>query len=295
MESIRPIPEVPIKKVTEDFINARRVERLSERTLEDYGLTLRRFVSFVGPDTPFSQIGTSQVRGFMGSLTQLSNKSLLNVYAGLSSLWTWATKEGLAGEHIMRRVTPPKPEERIIHPLTEREFRKLLGSLSSDKLRDRALLLFLLDTGVRATELSELKICDLQDGHVRVFGKGAKEREIPLSRRVYKALSDYLAQRGKLSPKSPLFAVPEGGPISRYALRKLVVRIANRAGVSDVHPHRFRHTFALLYLRNGGDAISLQKLLGHSTLDMVKKYVELADDDIQEIHRRASPVENWGL
>jgi integrase/recombinase XerD len=78
-------------------------------------------------------------------------------------------------------------------------------------------------------------------------------------------------------------------------LQKILRKIGNRGGVSNVHPHRFRHTFAIQYLRNSGDPYTLQALLGHSSLDMVKNYLRIAQIDIDTAHRRASPVDNWRL
>lgn len=284
--------------VIAEYMSARRAERLSERTLEDYSLTYKRFLAFIGPDARFDEITAGRIREFIGSLdSNLSKKTVLNVHVALSSLWTWAVREKYAVDHIVRRVTPPKPEERSILPLSDVEVKKLLATLEKDKERNRAIILFLLDTGVRASELSSLTIEDIEGEYVKIFGKGSKERRVAMSRRTMRALVDYLSQRGKISPKAPVFVVGPDGirPISRHTLRKMLARLGERAGVPNVHPHRFRHTMAVTYLRNGGDAISLQKVLGHSTLDMVKTYVQLAEDDLREIHRRASPVENWGL
>lgn len=294
MTNPEPTPAT-LQLVIEEYTAARRAARMSERTLEDYGTTFRRFLQFIGPNTQFSEITPQRVRIFLGGFDSVSDKTVLNYYIALSSLWTWACKEGYAPEHIIQRVEPPDPEDRVITPLSLEDVKKLLAALDKDKIRNKAIILFLLDTGVRASELGGLRIKDLQGSEVIVFGKGSKERQIPLSRRALKTLGDYLMTRGKLKQSDPLFAVASGKPINRNTLKKMVSRLGVRAGVNNVHPHRFRHTFALQFLRNGGDAITLQKLLGHTSLDMVKKYVDIANDDAQFIHQRASPVENWGL
>ena len=127
------------------------------------------------------------------------------------------------------------------------------------------------------------------------MGKGSKERILPICPRVAQALWKYLASRGVTLPGEPLFATANGTPMDRHRLLKQLGAIGRRAGVKNVHPHRFRHTFAINFLRNGGNAYTLQMILGHSTMDMVKTYLNIAQADIQSVHRLASPVANMRL
>ena len=83
--------------------------------------------------------------------------------------------------------------------------------------------------------------------------------------------------------------------LSRYGLGRLIGRLGQRSGVRDAYPHRFRHTFAINFLRNGGNIYVLQEILGHSTLEMVRRYVKLAERDLASGHQLASPVANWNL
>lgn len=284
-----------LAQAIEEYFMAKRAQRLSQNTINDYTVTLKRFLYFIGADTPFSEITPSHIRDFLATLNT-SNKTVRNAHVTLSSLWTWALADGLCYEHVVRKVTPPEPEQRIIKPLTYEEVKRLIAEASKrDAKRNRALILFLLDTGVRASELCSLTIENLRGNTVSVLGKGSKEREIPLSANLLHALLDYLSTRKNAGRKAPLFATKSERPLKRQSLLKWLVRLGERAGVSNVHPHRFRHTFAVTYLRNGGDALSLQRLLGHSSLDMVKKYVQLASEDLAAIHKRASPVSNWNL
>lgn len=278
------------------YVDAKKAEFLSPRTIESYVSILKHFSEHIGQDKIFSAIETKHIRSFLGNLN-VSKKTALNAHITLSSLWTWAVSDGLVVDHVVRRVKAPEPEQREIIPFTNSEIHRILESVDLQKyrLRNRAIVLILLDTGVRATELCTLTMKDLQDVNLKVFGKGAKERNIPMSRRTLTALSEYLKTRKKQTEDSPVFAVENGRPMDRGTLRKLLDRAGNLSGVPDVHAHRFRHTFAINFLRNSGDAIALQDMLGHSTLDMVKRYVHLAESDIQDIHRRASPVENWKL
>ncbi len=159
------------------------------------------------------------------------------------------------------------------------------------------MVLLLLDTGIRASELCNLTINDLNKvtNHILVFGKGKKERNIPLSKNTLNAIEDHLQVRKSNASNSPLFAKANGKSLDRVLLGRILAKLGTEAGVSNVHPHRFRHTFAIQFLRNGGNIYSLQKILGHSTLDMVKRYLAIAQHDIDRDHEIASPVHHWGL
>jgi len=130
-----------------------------------------------------------------------------------------------------------------------------------------------------------------------VYGKGTKERILAIGRRTCKAIWRYLATREDYLPSDPLFAQHDDltKPLSRRALHTLISRIGERAQIQGVHPHRFRHTFAIIFLRNGGDIYSLQAMLGHTGLDMVREYLAIVEADVANAHRKASPIDNWGI
>jgi len=256
----------------------------------------------------------ADIAAFLAGCTGVSNKSKRNYYIGLASLWTWALGEGLARRHVVRDLPPPKPEVRAVEPFTLQEIKAILGAVARSRIyrsstglardhalrqadRNRAILLLLLDTGMRASELTHLQLqhVDLKAGKVMVMGKGNKERSVPISSRTGQALWRYLAQREERRPHDPVFITSSGAGLSRRDLYHRLHEIGKRGGVGDVHPHRFRHTFAILYLRNGGDVYTLQAILGHTTLEMVRHYARIAQTDVETAHRRASPVENLRL
>lgn len=305
---------LPFSQAVEGFLLSCRARGLSPNTLEDYSRTFGKFSRHRPEDPRLDQLAAADISAFLASVTGVTNKSKKNYYIGLSSLWTWALGEGLARRHVVRDVPAPKPEQRLVEPYTVQEVKAIMGAISRSRIyrsptgqardhalrqadRSRAILLLLLDTGMRASELINMTLqdVDMKTNKVRVMGKGSKERSVPISSRTGQALWRYLAQREQRRPQDPVFITTTGGQLSRRDLYHRLKEIGKRAGVADVHPHRFRHTFAITYLRNGGDVYTLQAILGHSTLEMVRHYARIAQTDVETVHRRASPVENWRL
>jgi site-specific recombinase XerD len=304
-----------LSQMIQGYLLAASARHLSNNTILDYQNSFNKFVPFIGQDVEFNSIKREDVERFLASFTNdLTNKTLLHYYTALAAVWTWAMREELTSVHIIHSVTPPKPEQREVIPFTETEFKLMLASIARSKPyqvpgkrkasnilqnadRNRAVLLMLLDTGLRASELCNLKLFQVDDRNhrVQVLGKGALERSVPFSPRTAQALWRHLTSRPDAEADEPVFITANRHSLDRGQLAKMLESVGNRAGVSNVHPHRFRHTFAIQYLRNGGDAYTLQKLLGHSTLDMVRKYLALAQLDLDKAHKRASPVDNWAL
>ncbi len=293
-----------------------RARHLSEHTLADYRNTYKKFLNHLAADPPMREIDHHQVEAFLAE-QEVSNKTILNYHIGLSALWSWALAEGLAAQNVVHLVPRPKPQRPVIVPLAEADARALLAAISFSQVyarpgkatsrhglpdadRNRAIVLLMLDTGLRASEVCNLQIlhADLRGKNksVRVHaGKGNKDRQIPISPRTGAALWKYLASRRDSRVDEPLFATKTGRRMDRNDLGNMLEAAARRAGVPGVNPHRIRHTFAINYLRNGGDIYTLQVILGHSTLDMVKTYLMIAQADTEAAHRRASPVDHWNL
>jgi site-specific recombinase XerD len=214
-----------------------------------------------------------------------------------------------------RKIKPPKPEIRVIEPYTPEELQKMFSVLHRSRefnipgkrpftiakpnpLRNHAILLVLLDTGIRNSELCNLKICDFNPSYsssIKVFGKGAKERIVPISEATLQAIQDYLhKERGAFTEEDFLFVVDDNNkPFRPDTLHRVIKRICQQAGVRRTHlVHRFRHTFAVNFLKRTHNPYALQRILGHQSLDIVKRYLALVDADVFEAHGEASPVKN---
>ena len=159
-------------------------------------------------------------------------------------------------------------------------------------------MLVFLDTGVRVGELVALQIKDYESkrGQLTIrHGKGDKKRVVYLGETAKRALWRYLNTRRGAKQRNPLFTTRTGRPMDRAGVRMMIVRAGERAGVPHAGPHRFRHTFAINFLRNGGNMLALQQILGHEQMDTVRIYAQQAAVDLQRAQRSASPADNWRL
>jgi integrase/recombinase XerD len=303
---LRMLKPTSLDTVITDFLNARRAERLSEHTLLSYQNGLNKFLTYLGHDHPVAAIKPADIRGFLAEQEEVSDTTLLKYYTCLSALWTWLVNENIVKDHTIHRVSPPKPEERAIMPYTrehiiaflhatdrsvpyKRAGQRVCDHATHCGARDRAIIYLLVDTGIRVSELCGLKVRDLQPTSCLVYGKGKKEREVPYSEVTHAFIWAYLDGVPDLHKNTLVF------PIQRHAVYDVCERLSARTGIDDVHPHRFRHTFAISFLRNGGNIFVLQRILGHTSLVMVKKYLAIAQSDLDEAHLRSSPVTCWNL
>lgn len=314
------------------FMQHKTAEGLSPNTLITYDQILKVWVSRIG-DQPIDQVTAEdlcnhlawlrteyQPHRFNGSTAPLSAKSLRNAYIALCAFFHWSTQE-FGFPNPMKKVPAPKFEPPAIEPFSQEQIEKLLkhtefkseaktntrrkfAARRATAKRDRAIILFLLDTGLRASELCALTIGDVAQKlgrvevkHGRAGGaKGGKGRVVYVGKTTRNALWRYLVEReDETDLRAPLFLEVNGHPLNKTALRFMLAELGKRANIRKCHPHRFRHTFAITYLRNGGDLFTLQALLGHSTLEMVRHYARIAEVDVAQAHRRASPADNWHL
>ena len=162
--------------------------------------------------------------------------------------------------------------------------------------RDRAILLALLDSGCRASELTALNIGDvnLSTGTVIVReGKGGKRRATFLGAKARQGLLRYLRHRPDVKSVDPLWVTRAGGRLSYWGLRQIVRRRADKAEVPTPSLHSFRRAFAILSLRSGTDLVTLQRLLGHADLSMLRRYLKQTEDDLRAAHEKHGPVDQW--
>jgi integrase/recombinase XerD len=327
-----PSGSLRVSKAITGFLSYKMAEGLAQRSVYSYERILTKWTEHIG-DVQVSRITSQEISSYLswlrteyiperlsGKTHPLSPKSLRNIWIAFSSFFRWASTE-FNVNNPMKDVPPPRFKRAPVEAFTQEEVERMLKACiytreavtyirhkfvmrRATANRDQAIILVLLDTGLRALELCSLRIgdIDIRRGKVEVRhgteggAKGGKGRMVYMGKVARRAVWRYLAERedGE-NPEAPLFTVVGDRKFRPDSLRHIIKSIAERAGVTNAYPHKFRHTFAITYLRSGGDVFTLQELLGHGSLDMVRHYARIAQVDVEQAHRRASPADNWRL
>lgn len=287
----------------EHFYYHLRIKRRAKTTLHFYRTTqrsLQRYAEATGalPATP-DLLTVTHLRGF---LTWLEEQGLapggIHAYVrGLKAVCSWAHQEELLPRNPAARLERPTLPRRRLPTMTPDGVGRLLAATkkTDQPLRDAAVVLVLFDTGIRLAELIGLTMDDLQPerGLLRVIGKGDKERAVPIGTRALSAVTAYVRRerRARHSGIKHLLLSRHGEPLTRSGISIRLSRLSEAAGFAreDTTPHTFRRGFAVEFLRNGGDVFTLQQILGHTSLEMTRKYVTFLDEDLKAAHLRFSP------
>lgn len=308
----------PLQQLHEDFLLTKRSAGCSKNTIDWYrsNLTLyRRWLADSGAEPVLRTFTADSVRRFIVHLQErrvkfernhlrrivkepLSTHTIFGYVATLKVFAVWLAAEGYTAENVLRDVPQPRKRKTVIAALNQDEIRKLLAQVPKHTAigtRDRAILITLLDTGLRASELCDLQVRDvrLDDGYLKVLGKGDKERIVPIGANATRAVLRY-QEFFRPEPARPsvenMFLSVHAEPLTPLALREMVTRWGKKAGLK-INVHKLRHSFALQYLLAGGDAFSLQKILGHTTMEMTRNYVNMLSEHLVEQHRLYSPMD----
>ena len=266
-------------------------------------LELRQFLAYLtnGHQEPGGRWGAAADTSYNPAQAGQQQKPVrprtVHTYHGhLRTFFRWLVTEGILDTSPMERIAAPVARTDQIQPFTPGQVNLLLQAAKHSPYprRDYALLMFLFDTGLRASEVCSLRMSDMDLGGRRctVLGKGNKHRTVPFGGTATKALWQYLREAPRES-SDPLFFSKLGEPLTRSGLLQLIRRIGKAAKieVARCSPHTFRHTFAVEFLRAGGNVFTLQQLLGHTSLTMTNRYVALAQADIENQHRQYSPAD----
>lgn len=308
---------ISFTKLREQFAVYNKTAGKSPNTVWWYEQKLGLFERWLGPDACLADVTIPNVRAFIVELQERTtknpnNKNWKNHKGGLSSSYiqsfarglrafaSWLHEDGYTESNVLKALKPPKIQQKVKEVLTDEEVQRLVSVFDQDEpfgARAYAMIWTFLDCGLRAAELCGLKTEDahLEQGYLKVLGKGNKERLVPIGQNCQDAL---LLWRDRFRSQfeeveSPYFFLNSNGqPLTVNALKQLLERAGQKAGIPRVHLHLLRHTFATNYLvKEVGDSLRLQQILGHTSLEMVRRYVALANVQQSLIERRASPMD----
>jgi integrase/recombinase XerC len=280
----------------DEFLGYLAVERgASSHTLRGYRSDLADCSAFL-ERRRLGVLAAADARALRAYLADLHERGLARTsvarrLAALRSFYRFLVHRGQARANPARELSSPKLPKRLPTYLPIDESEALLradGPTTATTSRDRAVLELFYATGVRVAELAGLSVedLDLRDGAVRVFGKGSKERIVPVGGKAVRALRAYLGGRAD----GPLFLNGRGGRLTVRSLHRIVRGRARAAGLSRrVSPHTLRHTFATHLLDAGADLRLIQELLGHSRLGTTQKYTHVTTDRLMKVYDAAHP------
>ncbi len=268
-----------------DFLDYLRIEcGMSPHTLSSYRRDLEQFSRYSR-----GSIDASSVQGFPAWLRQrkFAVASVARAAAALRSFLRFLQREGRIHADLADLVRAPRARSPLPHVLATQEIERLAQNTSP---RDRAILELLYASGARVSELVSMKLTDvsLDLGYVRCFGKGSKERVVPIGRTAIDTIRAYVSDGRR--DGDTLFTGPSGGALSRETVWRIVKRRALAEGVqSDAYPHAFRHSFATHLVEGGADLRIVQEMLGHADISTTQIYTHVDRTRLKAIHSKFHP------
>lgn len=281
-----------------------KLRKRSPETIRYYDATARKLKAYLEQENHSLQaedLRVGDLRGFMEHLEMsgLKEGGIDSHYRALKGLFGWAVKDEWLEKNPTIRLERVKIPHRLMVTLSKDEYRQMLDVARKSQYRNRetAIVVTMFDTGLRLAEMASLRVDDIHfsEGHLRVIGKGNKERIVPLGMMSSEAIERYMrkGRKPRYTFVEHVFLGRTGEPLSRSGVAQILADLARRAKVPRAHaaPHSFRRAFAVNYLRNGGDVFTLQHVMGHSTLDMTRRYVNLLPEDLSRVHSQVSPAD----
>lgn len=288
--------------LTDQFIHHLRVEQgLARNTIEAYSRDLVRYFDFLDkrnlPPPSASQVDVMEYAASLAG--SLSVRSIARNLSALKMFYRFLVSEGKVKNNPTRLLSAPKLPRRLPGVLSTEEVDRLLSQpdpLVDRGKRDRAMLELLYASGLRVSELVNLKVTNvnLEAGYVRTVGKGSKERLVPMGGKALEAVKDYLVNARaaflKRRSSSHLFLGPQGKPLTRQGFWKTIRRYGLAAGIrKPITPHALRHSFASHLLEHGADLRSVQIMLGHADIATTQIYTHVTREKLKQVHEKHHP------
>ncbi|MGC4378429.1 tyrosine-type recombinase/integrase [Fictibacillus sp. Mic-4] len=300
--AIRAVNQMTMTEMFDTFMAYKQTEGLSPVTIADYHTHFRWFLEYTEQDLTKEEITPIVFRGYIDYMLNDLGVTPVTVNVRIRTLrhfLRFCYNEGYIDTPVHEKFKPVKTAKDTLESFTQEEVKRMLAVLDDDLyvgFRDRVMIYVMLDTMVRASELLAMKRSnvDLKAGEIRLEGdktKTKKARTVPISAHTVKLLREYIEETEDFEEET-LFLTYDGHKLAPNTWRKRLLEIGEKAGVLNkrVSPHTFRHTGALFYIMNGGDPFSLQKILGHSDMSMVRRYIQMTNNDVKRQHNSFTPL-----
>ncbi len=302
------------------YLGDMRLKNRTQDSIKTNAATLASFARHLSPkEIAFKQVTEDRVTGYIAWLQARQSKwenhpsrpavdkplspyTIRKIVKILRGFGTWLEREGFANPFDVLEI-PTVPKD-MVDTLRSEEISQLLGAINpatAHGARDHAMVLVMLDSGLRISEVASLRLplLDLVVRQARVQGKGRKERYIPFGQTTARALMRYLSAY-RPTPIKPdeehVFLTLDGQPMTRNSIESVIRRLRLSTGITRLHAHLLRHTFAVNFLSAGGDVESLRRILGHESLEVTKRYLSgLQAEQVKALYEDYSPVDRLGL
>lgn len=269
------------------FLNAKKIEGCSDRTLQYYRTTVEQMLSKV--TTPIRKITTDEIRAYLVSYQQRGNCGKVtvdNIRRNISSFFSWLEEEDYILKSPMRRIHKIKTKTVVKEVISDESMERMRDACG--EIRDLAIIDLLYSTGIRVGELVRLNISDvdLEQRECIVFGKGDKERRVYFDAKAKVHMTEYLDSR---RDDNPALFVTLDAPYDRLKISGVEIRLrelGRRLSLERIHPHKFRRTMATRAIDKGMPIEQVQKILGHSQIDTTMQYAIVNQNNVKSSHRR---------
>lgn len=286
-------------KISEFLDYLRFEKKYSENTIKSYQTDLKKFNEFENKN--IKNITKDDIQDYIHYLASKENEETTSISRNISSLksfYKFLELNRYVKNNPLTTITNPKNMKKLPKVLSEEEVNKLLDiNLINDfDYRNKAMLELMYSSGLRVSELIELNVndIDIENASVRIFGKGSKERIVPLNEYATNALNEYILYHRpnlfKHGENNYLFLNNHGNKMTRQGFFKILKKIAQEKGINkELSPHTLRHSFATHLLAHGADLRSIQELLGHSDISTTQIYTYISNEKLQKNYEEYHP------
>ncbi len=293
----------------EKFLIVKHLENASPRTIEDYRINFRYFINFIDSPERFDKsvrvIDIHIIRSYIHYMMSEKQYKVGTINIRLRTLRAylkWLYREEYLDKDIALNIRILKDTTQTVKVVKDgdiKKFMRVIDTSSYDGFRNYSIILLMLTTGVRITECLNIKLDDvnLKDRLITIRSESAKnriERRIPISSKLKKPLKELIEIAAGAGDGEYLFQSIYGGQMTSGQIRDIFRKYAHEAKLKEnITPHKLRHTFATNYIKKGGDPFTLQKVLGHTTMYMTRRYVTMSSDDIRKVSDRINLIDDY--